>query len=126
MKRLFVAFALICLSVALCFFSSRQVENHTVKMQEELREIAKVISQKDTDKAQAMLTEAGNSWQETEKLFSMIVDAEKIEEVSIGFSMIKANLSDKNIEHALERLRECELMLDEIAEDEKLSIKNIM
>ena len=40
--------------------------------------------------------------------------------------MIKAHLKDDNTEHALERLRECDLMLGEIAEDEKLSIKNIM
>ena len=52
--------------------------------------------------------------------------ADKIEEMSICFSMIKSHLEDKNKEHALERLHECELMLSEIVENEKLSIKNIM
>ena len=46
--------------------------------------------------------------------------------MNIGIEMIKAHLEDKNKEHALERLHEGELMLDEIAENEKLSIKNIM
>ena len=46
--------------------------------------------------------------------------------MNVDFSMIGIHLKDDNKEHALEKLRECVLLLGEITENEKLSIKNIM
>ena len=126
MKRLYVAFFLMALSLAVCIFSSIQVEKYATSIRDGLTEVGEVIKSDGTEKAVSLLEKVELSWQKTEKLFSFIVDADKIEEMSIGFSMIKAHLKDDNTEHALERLRECDLMLGEIAEDEKLSIKNIM
>ena len=95
-------------------------------MKNELERIGVLITDGKTDEAEKQLNETEKIWYKTENLFSFIVDADKIEELNVGFSMIKAHLKDKNKEHALERLRECELLLEEIAEDEKLDIKNIM
>ena len=126
MKRLYVAFFLMALSLAVCIFSSIQIEKNATGIRDGLTQVGEAIRSDETQRAASLLEKVELSWQKTEKLFSFIVDADKIEEMSIGFSMIKAHLKDGNTEHALERLRECDLMLGEISEDEKLSIKNIM
>lgn len=126
MKRIIISISLIILAILICFFSNWQVKTKSEKMQIQLKEIGTVISSGDEKKAESLLEEAEKNWEKTETIFSFIVDADKIEEMNIGFSMIKAHLKDKNKEHALERLRECDLLLGEIAENEKLSIKNIM
>lgn len=126
MKRIIISISLIILAILICFFSNWQVKTKSEKMQFQLKEIGTVISSGDEKKAESLLEEAEKNWDKTETIFSFIVDADKIEEMNIGFSMIKAHLKDKNKEHALERLRECDLLLGEIAENEKLSIKNIM
>lgn len=126
MKRLYVAFALIALSLFICIFSSVKVEKNATEMRNELAEISNAIKENNVTDLNNILKRAEIRWGKTEKLYSFIVDADKIEKMSICFSMIKSHLEDKNKEHALERLHECELMLSEIVENEKLSIKNIM
>lgn len=126
MKRLFIAAGLILLSISLCVFSSVTALKKSAAMKNELEKIAVLITEDKTSGAEEKLKEAEATWKKTESLFSFIIDADKIEEMNIGFAMIKMHLKDENTEHALERLRECELMLDEIAANERLDIKNIM
>ena len=126
MKRLLVCSFLIIIAVSICVFSSISTFNKSEEMKSELEEIAQLINGESSEAATKKLNEAEKLWRKTENLFSFIVDADKIEEMNIGFSMIKMHLKDNNIEHALERLRECQLLLEEIAENEKLNIKNIM
>lgn len=126
MKRLYVAITLIILSIFICTFSSITVEKSSQQMRRELENIGYIIASGDTERALSSLDRTAETWKSTETLFSFIVDADKIEDMNIGFSMIKAHLNDNNEEHALERLRECELLLVEISENEKLNIKNIM
>ena len=126
MKRLLVCSLLIALAISICIFSSVSVEKHSAKMHGELEKAGALIVNSQVGKAKEMLKETEEMWNKTETLFSFIVDADKIEEMIVSFSMITAHLKDKNTEHALERLRECMLLLEEIAENEKLNIKNIM
>ena len=126
MKRLYIALSLIAIAVFICIFSSNAVEKNSSHMRDELERIGTLIYEGKTDEAESSLKKTKETWKKTETLFSFIVDADKIEEMNVGFSMIIAHLKDGNDEHALERLRECELMLDEISENEKLNIKNIM
>ena len=126
MKRVFFSVVLIILAISICAFSSISTVKKSNEMKNELERIGVLITDGKTDEAEKQLNETEKIWYKTENLFSFIVDADKIEELNVGFSMIKAHLKDKNKEHALERLRECELLLEEIAEDEKLDIKNIM
>lgn len=126
MKRLYVALALIILSVFICVFSSKTIEKNSSQMRDELENIGSLISDGKTEQAKASLKKTEKTWEKSERLFSFIVDADKIEEMNIGFSMIIAHLKDGNNEHALERLRECVLLLGEITENERLSVKNIM
>lgn len=126
MKRLYVAFALIILSLVICLYSNAKIEKASSHMQQQLALIGEEIKNENSQSIRILLYEAENEWKSTETLFSFIVDADKIEEINIGFTMIKKHLGDGNREHALERLRECELMLAEITENEKLSVKNIM
>ena len=126
MKRLYVAITLIIISFFICFFSSSRVEKSSLQMRSELDSIGYTIASGNTQAAVRALEQTEKTWSRTETLFSFIVDADKIEEMNVGFSMIKAHLNDGNTEHALERLRECSLLLEEITENEKLNIKNIM
>ena len=126
MKRLYIAISLIAAAVFICAFSSRTVEKSASQMQRELEAIGSLIYEDKTGEAERSLEKTKQTWKKSETLFSFIVDADKIEEMSVGFSMIIAHLKDGNKEHALERLRECELLLGEITENEKLSVKNIM
>lgn len=126
MKRLYVAFALIIISVFICVLSSIKVEKHAENMLNHLTVIGTEIKNDNNASVDKLLKEAEKNWNKTETLYSFIVDADKIEEMSISFTMIQKHIKDGNKEHALERLRECELMLGEIVENEKLSIKNIM
>ncbi len=126
MKRLYIALTLIILSVIICTLSSVKVEKRAIEMRNELVEISDAIKKRDEINLHNLINRAEARWSKTETLYSFIVDADKIEEMSISFAMIKAHLDDGNTEHALERLHECELMLSEIVENEKLSIKNIM
>ena len=126
MKRLYVAITLIIISFSICTFSSIMVEKNSLQMRNELDNIRYIIISGENEKAVKALSETEEIWDKTETLFSFIVDADKIEEMNVGFSMIKAHLEDGNTEHALERLRECALLLGEISENEKLNIKNIM
>lgn len=126
MKRLFFAAGLIVIAIALCIFSSVSVTDKSEEVKSELEKIAVMINEEKTSEAEEALKESEKIWRSAESLFSFIVDADKIEEMNIGFSMIKKHLKDGNTEHALERLHECELMLEEITANEKLDIKNIM
>ena len=126
MKRLFFAAGLIVIAIALCIFSSVSVTDKSEEGKSELEKIAVLINEEKTSEAEEALKESEKIWRSAESLFSFIVDADKIEEMNIGFSMIKKHLKDGNTEHALERLHECELMLEEITANEKLDIKNIM
>ncbi len=126
MKRLYVAFALIAFSLMICLFTNSKVEKSAKEMQNQLTLIVHEIKSGDKSDVKALLGEAEKKWDKTETLYSFIVDADKIEEMSISFTMIKKHLEDGNTEHALEKLHECELMLGEIAENENLDIKNIM
>lgn len=126
MKRIYIAFFLMAVSVGLCFYGGEKTEEAAVSLRGELEIVAAAIRENSIKKAQELLSGVSRSLEETEKLLSVIVDADKIEELTVSFSMIKAHLSDGNTEHALERLRECELLLMEIAEDEKLKLKNIL
>ena len=126
MKRLYVAFALITISIAICVYSSIKVENYATEMKEQLYLVGTEIKKEKHGSADRLLDKAKEKWDETETLYSFIVDADKIEEMSISFIMIEKLLGDGSTEHALERLHECELMLGEIAENEKLNIKNVM
>ena len=126
MKRVFFSVVLIILAISICIFSSVSTVKKSEEMKNELEETGLLITDGKTTEALKRLDEAEKIWKKTENLFSFLVDADKIEELNVGFSMIKAHLKDKNKEHALERLRECELLLEEIAENEKLDIKNIM
>ncbi len=126
MKRLYVAITLILISLFICIFSNIKVEKSSLQMRSELESVGYIIISGNTERAIISLNQAEETWDKTESLFSFIVDADKIEEMNIGFSMIKAHLMDGNTEHALERLRECEFLLDEITANEKLNIKNIM
>ena len=126
MKRLLVCSLLIALAISICIFSNVSVEKHSAKMHGELEKIGALIVNGKAGQAEQRLKETEEIWSRAENLFSFIVDADKIEEMNVSFSMITAHLKDKNTEHALERLRECMLLLEEIAENEKLNIKNIM
>ena len=126
MKRLYVAFLLIAVSLAVCSFSTVTVEKEALSLKHHLNVIALEIKNRNKASVTKLLDEAEKQWSKTETLYSFIVDADKIEEMSISFAMIRAHLKDGNTEHALERLRECELLLGEISENEKLNIKNIM
>ncbi len=126
MKRLYAAITLIIISFIICTFSSIKVEKSSLLMRNELENIGYIIVSDDSENALKALNQTEEIWKKTETLFSFFVDAGKIEEMNVGFSMIKAHLKDGNEEHALERLRECELLLKEISENEKLNIKNIM
>jgi len=126
MKRLYVAITLIIISFLICICSCMKVEKSSLQMRSELENIGYIIVSGDSERALSSLDQTEEIWEDTEKLFSFIVDADKIEQMNIGFAMIKAHLNDKNEEHALERLRECELLLIEISENEKLNIKNVM
>ena len=126
MKRLYFAAVLIVVAIFLCVFCTVSTVNKTAEMKTELERIAVLITDGKTDEAIKALGATEEIWDKTESLFSFLIDADKIEEMNIGFSMIKLHLKDKNKEHALERLRECELLLDEISTNERLDIKNIM
>lgn len=126
MKRLYISIALIIVAVLICIVSGKATEKNSLQMRNELHETGKIIVTGNLDDAAERLTEVEKTWRKTETLFSFIVDADKIEEMNVGFSMISAHINDGNKEHALERLRECELLLEEINENEKLNIKNIM
>lgn len=126
MKRLFIAIFLILLAIAICTLSSIKVEKSSLQMRNELNDIGNIIVAEESEKALQKLYDAEKLWKKTENLFSFIVDADKIEEMNVGFLLIKAHLKDGDTEHALEKLRECELLLGEISENEKLNIKNIM
>lgn len=126
MKRVISAILLIIVAVIICSFSNISTVSKSYEMKAELEKIGSLISDGKTDEAEKQLLQAEAMWSKTENLLSFIVDADKIEEMNIGFSMIRAHLKDKNKEHALERLRECELLLEEIAANERLDIKNIM
>ena len=126
MKRLYISIPLILLAIFICVFSSNAVEKSSSQMRDELEEIGTLITKGKTEEAKSRLETSKEIWKKSETLFSFIVDADKIEEMNVGFSMIIAHLKDGNTEHALERLRECELLLGEITENEKLNIKNIM
>ena len=117
---------LIVVAIFLCVFCTVSTVNKTAEMKTELEKIAVLITDGKTDEAIKALGATEEIWDKTESLFSFLIDADKIEEMNIGFSMIKLHLKDKNKEHALERLRECELLLDEISTNERLDIKNIM
>ena len=126
MKRLYFAAVLIVVAIFLCIFCTVSTVNKTAEMKTELEKIAVLITDGKTDEAIKALGATEEIWDKTESLFSFLIDADKIEEMNIGFSMIKLHLKDKNKEHARERLRECELLLDEISTNERLDIKNIM
>ena len=126
MKRVYFSAVLIILAISICIFSSVSTVKKSAEMKSELEETSFLITDGKTAEALKRLDEAEKIWKRTENLFSFLVDADKIEELNVSFSMIKAHLKDKNEEHALERLRECELLLEEIAENERLDIKNIM
>ena len=126
MKRLFFAAVLIVIAIFLCVFCTVSTVNKTAEMKNELETVAVLIADGKSSEAIESLDSVQTLWNKTESLFSLIIDADKIEEMNIGFSMIRLHLKDKNTEHALERLRECELMLEEIAANERLDIKNIM
>lgn len=126
MKRLYVAFILIALSLALCLISSNRTEKYAVELQSQLTVLAKEIKKEDSRDLKLLLDEVTAKWNSAESLFSFIVDADKIEQLSIGFEMVRRHLYDGNKEHALERLHECGLILGELTENEKLNIKNIM
>lgn len=126
MKRLFIAIFLILLAITICTLSSIKVEKSSLQMRNELNDIGNIIVAEESEKALQKLYDAEKLWKKTENLFSFIVDADKIEEMNVGFLLIKAHLKDGDTEHALEKLRECELLLGEISENEKLNIKNIM
>ena len=126
MKRLYIALGLIILAVFICISSSKAVEKSSSQMRDELESIGSLIAEGKNAQAQKSLSTTEKTWEKSENLFSFIVDADKIEEMNVGFSMINAHLNDGNSEHALERLRECVFLLEEITENEKLSIKNIM
>lgn len=126
MKRLFFAAVLIAAAIFICIFSTVSTIKKSAEMKGELEKVAVLITDGKNGEAVKSLDTVQALWNKTESLFSLIIDADKIEEMNIGFSMIRLHLKDKNTEHALERLRECELMLEEIAANERLDIKNIM
>lgn len=126
MKRLYIALLLIAAAVFICIFSGKAVEKSSSQMRNELEGIGSLIYEGKATEAETALEKTKEAWKRSETLFSFIVDADKIEEMSVGFSMIIAHLKDGNTEHALERLRECVLLLGEITENERLSVKNIM
>ena len=126
MKRLYIAITLMIVSLFICILSNKKIEKSSLQMHNELENIGYSIVSGNTEKASDDFNRAEKIWEDTESLFSFIIDADKIEEMNVSFAMIKAHLEDKNTEHALERLRECSLLLEEITENEKLSIKNIM
>ena len=125
MNRLYIALSLISAAIIICCISTVKTEKSSQLMLNELEEISVMITG-DTDKALERLEKTQRLWDDTQQIFSFIVDADKIEEMNIGISMIQAHLNDGNTEHALERLRECEFILKEIAANEKTDIKNIM
>lgn len=126
MKRLYIALVLMAAAVFICIFSNNSVQKSSSQLRDELNTVGSFIIKGETEKAKKSLESAESRHKKAEKLFSFIVDADKIEEMNVCFLMIGAHLDDGNNEHALERLRECVFLLEEISENEKLSIKNIM
>ncbi len=126
MKRLYIAITLIIISFVICIFSSIKVEKSSLQMRNELNNIGNTVASGETERAIKQLDDAEKIWKKTETLFSFIVDADKIEDMNVGFSLIYVHLIDGDNDHALERIRECEFLLGEISENEKLNIKNIM
>lgn len=126
MKRIYVAFILVAVALGLCFYGSKKTQELTLELYTQLEDVAVAVREKDIGDAIRLLDNAEKCLIKTERLLSAVIDADKTEELTVAFSMVKAHLFDGNTEHALERLRECELMLGEIAEDEKLKLKNIL
>lgn len=126
MKRFIISLTLIIIAFSLCFFTSRRVETHADRLQLKLKQAAEIIESGDNDRIEKALNEITEIWNETEKLYSYIVDADKIEQLSADIPLILVHIKDNNKDYAMAKLRESERLFEEIAENEKLNFKNIM
>lgn len=126
MKRIYVAISLIILTAIICVISSNQIDKKVSAIKEELDTISVALSEDNLKKAKELIKKTSTTKNKIETTLGFFVDADKIEDFNISYAMIEAHIKDKNIEHALESLHECELMLEEILKNEKISIENIM
>lgn len=126
MKRIYVAISLIILTAIICVISSSQIDKKVSAIKEELDTISVALSEDNLKKAKELIKKTSTTKNKIETTLGFFVDADKIEDFNISYAMIEAHIKDKNIEHALESLHECELMLEEILKNEKISIENIM
>ncbi len=125
MKRLILCVVILFLCFLMSFLCFKYLETNCLKINDALTACAEEITNGEYENALKLLDNTEKSFETQTKIFGMIVGDEIIELLHYKIPSIKYHVKDRNIEKALESIRECQSTLEEIPKGEKVSIDNI-
>lgn len=125
MKRLILCVVILFLCFLMSFFCYKYLETNCLETSNALTVCAEKITKGEYESALKLLDKTEKNFEKETKVFGMILGDEIIELLHYKIPSIKYHVEDKNIDKALESIRECQSTLEEIPKGEKVSIDNI-
>lgn len=126
MKRfaLSAVLLLLCFTVALTGYF--KLKNGCEKLTEVLENGAASIERSDLEGARLRLFEADELWKKEKKSFGIFLDHGELQSLEAAIPALKELLDSGNTQAAFEKAQECIAVLNNISDEQKICIENIL
>lgn len=126
MKRFFLALALLAFCFSVAFFGFRRLEKSSFLLIEKLETAGDLITCGETLKAEASLEEVEASWKNERVFFGVFLDHTTLDTLDSSLPAIFEILKSGNEESAFEEIQKSIAVLEDIVEEQKISLGNIL
>ncbi len=122
---IFIAITLV-LILAICILSQWYVLHSAQNLHDSLIPVAKAIEEDNWQQARDSFALAKEKWQDTVKIWKIIINHQDMKDVEMSFVDLEAILEQDDRNHATQELATLFFFIDHVPENERINIGNLL
>ncbi len=126
MKKIIYVTITIIIFVCISMFVQYKLQNSANNILNDITEVTKNMEDENWDVADKQLEDLVNKWEEVGEKWSVLVEHDEIDNITVSLFKSKAYANFREKEEALAEMREFEFMIDHIPKIQKIQLKNIL
>lgn len=126
MRSLIIMISIIVLVIFAWQFSYRSIEKSTSTLTKDLETLSMKVREENWQDAQDYFINIEDTWEETKKLWIVLLEGQQIDEIELSLIRTKEYLASENLSLTLGEIAVTKQLLNAIKESEALTITNVL
>ena len=126
MKRLILAFGLICILISYSLLTEKFILSFCDNINDTLQICADLIAEEKYSQAEHAVSMLYNIWEEKDDIMSAFIGDDSVVEPRKSIVSILLSLKDGNYDECLINIRECQGYIHDISENNSTNLSNIL